>query len=202
MDRKIDNESLNINSNACLLVIESIAKFPQDDEGAPVLIANKLMNYFNPELRTPRTVSIKELAEIKPDVNWCAKKINQIHQQFGIPTKVTPVKAESFVLNFARKGLTYLRDETRKAAIKLDIHVPEELEREIITGRHQILITRKDLTSYYQSIPKIDQITTSALQTFLQENEELRNKVNEAINLKANKIKLESKTQQNLHRKN
>lgn len=124
-----------ISDRATSLVVDSVARHPLYGLGFAIL-ADRVMGEYDPYSSSSTGIGMRELAQIEPDPDECAVKINGLHEQFGVATRFTPEVAGRLVLGVAAKALDGILTETVQAAADGDIPSLIGAKRTVITMPH------------------------------------------------------------------
>jgi hypothetical protein len=176
------------NERVCELVITSIAKHPQFWHGADAIIANGLLqpddsrSYTGLDLVKASLVR-PQLLPPKPDA---ATRVNDIHQTFGIPCRISPAQAASYIVTGAVLGIRRVELAAVEVANEMGITPPSR-------------IARKERPKYFRK-PSVDRLRywleAKSLTKFLNDHELLRTEVVHRIGIAASKAAARSRNQQ------
>jgi len=175
-----------VNERACSSVLTDIARFPQRVTG--VLVADGLMDEFDPNPRSATGIGITEMARIVPDGNYCAPIVNDVHDRFHIDRRVTPDEAAGFVVAFALDGMDHVRSRTLEAAQEMNIDVPDEIR--------DTEVRKKGPAGSHITVANINKPVAFALHDFLTRSPDLRTIVAAKIKSEADTIRADSRAQQ------
>jgi hypothetical protein len=153
------------NWDASLIVINAIARFPQQLYGR-ILVAEKLMLSYEPGYRG-RTVSISEFAQIQPHPELCATAINRIHLLFGVPRIVTGEEAVRRMMEVALESMASISLRVSFESMKRGIIKPEVLRNS--GSRLYVEKTPQGVSTGFGN-----RETAFALEGFLTEHDSLR----------------------------
>jgi len=150
----------DVNDRACMLVLTSIAKYPQSWEGT-LIAADAAMDELTGtgEAHSATGIGMYELARVDPDGGHYAGVVNGIHDQFGIPNRVSPIQARQRIIYGAGCALNYILISTRQNARILGLTPPEKgsfLSHEVVDGvdEYSIDASRVDqLTAMLTAVP-------------------------------------------------
>jgi hypothetical protein len=176
--------SPEMNERACDLVINSIAHHPQNWQAA-FIIADLLMNEYDPYPGSSTGIQVDDMARIWPDPEECAAKVNTIHEKFGINYRLTHRQGFKYVRRGAMISLELIRACTQAYAKAMGIPLPEQVRTQIFTKARPYLPEEVILPS--PAIP---------LHDFLCAESELRVQVASRILDDADPIRVRSRQQQ------
>ena len=180
---EINKLSTDLNREAWMTCLKAVAKFPQASGGSYIIADEIMKSFYGEGNLTPLL-----MAHVKPDPNECQRKVNEIHDLFGINRKVTSSEAVSFVLSFALDSLDDIRDATFDVSDKLCGETPDEIKGNIT------------LTSFKRSDTVSDSINfklINELEIFLGQNHDVCDLVRDKIRTEANFYRSRSRDQLN-----
>lgn len=121
-------QSQAVSDRATFAVADGIRKYPQNNDGAPWIIAARAIGYeFYPRPgSTSRRANMLELARLVPDIELCWQEMSNAHDAYDVvevpddnePPKpperpnVTPARAASFISGFAFYALSKIQMAT------------------------------------------------------------------------------------------
>lgn len=111
----------------CELVLKSIAYSPQESEGSPLLIADKLLR----DLGKPGALTLMDMGHIKPDPIRDTQYVADVHLHMGINYALRPERVVAFEYSFALEALYAIRAAAVEHARALGITLPDGLDRDL-----------------------------------------------------------------------
>lgn len=118
-----------VSDRACALVIDNIARYPQDSSGPTALIASELVS-------PTKDIGTIQVAQVLPDPDFCQQRVKSLYRAFGAEYRYGEGRTIYTVLRFAMYSLNRVQKATVGAAYRLAHSTEDELfASEPITDR-------------------------------------------------------------------
>lgn len=175
----------HVSERAATLVINSVARFPQDEHRrAATILASRILDSFIPKSRSTTGIGLLEIARMSPDSGRWATKINKIHKTFNVSYRVTPLEALGVVSFYALASLRKIQYQTRLLADPLQF---ADLSEPLLRPETQHLL----LGPW-----SINRPAAESLQSFLENNPDPRTEIICRLRAEADWAQKDSRAQQ------